>query len=433
MSLPNAPNESSTTRFARWLGAVWRAWRGRAAFTLIDHAVFSGATFAANVLLARWLSPTEYGTFSVGFSLAFFLYGPYAAILIEPVALLRPTRYRNVGSSYERSLVRSHWLPALVLSVLSPATSFFTGSHALSLVLPLVLPFFLLTQLLRAVCYADGRPDRALRGSACYAVVLTALVAALQKVHSLTAASALSAVGVANVIASLAMLIARPVTSRDEDGEAPVTSSSEVLREHWSLGKSLLVPSFAANIVATLFLPAIAVALGAAHAAVLRSLQLLINPCQQALTALSTLALPRLAQQTDARGSSYLLRAGAGFMGAIASVASAYAVILMLVHEELVLHLFGPYYARFAWGCWAVAALLVAQSIGNGLGIILRAQQNLRRFVHAKLASLAVLVAAGAPLVAAYGLAGALWTLPLVAAVEAIMSGIATTSPGRRK
>ena len=44
-----------------------RRWGAHISFSLVDQALFSGANFLLNILLARWLLPEAYGAFAVAF------------------------------------------------------------------------------------------------------------------------------------------------------------------------------------------------------------------------------------------------------------------------------------------------------------------------------------------------------------------------------
>jgi len=67
-------------------------WKSRAFFSLADQAVFSGAMFIVNILLARWTSPKEYGAFAVLFAIFGILSGFHSALIIERMTVYGSTR-----------------------------------------------------------------------------------------------------------------------------------------------------------------------------------------------------------------------------------------------------------------------------------------------------------------------------------------------------
>ena len=41
------------------------SWLKKGSLAVLDQGLFSGANFVVNILLARWLTPEEYGAFAV--------------------------------------------------------------------------------------------------------------------------------------------------------------------------------------------------------------------------------------------------------------------------------------------------------------------------------------------------------------------------------
>ena len=77
-----------------------RRWGSKAGFSIADQAIVSGANFALNILLARWLSPTEYGAFAIAFSILLFLSGFHNALILEPMSVIGPSQYREDLARY---------------------------------------------------------------------------------------------------------------------------------------------------------------------------------------------------------------------------------------------------------------------------------------------------------------------------------------------
>jgi len=40
-------------------------WTGKGGLAVVDQALFAGSNFLLSILLARWLTPAEYGAFAV--------------------------------------------------------------------------------------------------------------------------------------------------------------------------------------------------------------------------------------------------------------------------------------------------------------------------------------------------------------------------------
>jgi len=63
----------------------WFHWAKQGIWAIIDQALFSGANFIVNILLARWLSQEQYGAFAVALSIFYLLAGFHTAVLTEPM------------------------------------------------------------------------------------------------------------------------------------------------------------------------------------------------------------------------------------------------------------------------------------------------------------------------------------------------------------
>ena len=68
-----------------------------------------GTNFVVNILLARWLTPAEYGAFALAYSVFVLLGVFHIAILIEPMLVFGPGRYRERFPEYLGILLRGHF------------------------------------------------------------------------------------------------------------------------------------------------------------------------------------------------------------------------------------------------------------------------------------------------------------------------------------
>ena len=70
-------------------------WFSKGALAVFDQATYSLGNFLLNVLLARWLSSSDYGFFALGFAVLLFFQGLQNALVLEPMSILGPSRYRS--------------------------------------------------------------------------------------------------------------------------------------------------------------------------------------------------------------------------------------------------------------------------------------------------------------------------------------------------
>ena len=94
------------------------AWGARGGLAIADQALYAGAHFLLNILLARWLVPADYGAFALAYSAFLLIAALYAAVVLEPMAVFGPGRYSAHRQGYLGILLRAH-LPLTLPAVAS--------------------------------------------------------------------------------------------------------------------------------------------------------------------------------------------------------------------------------------------------------------------------------------------------------------------------
>src|SRR2546421_491671 len=92
-----------------------REWGARSGTALLDQACFSGANFLLYMLLARWLTPADYGVFALVFSVYLFLLGLHTGLIPEPLSVFGRGTYCAELADYGSRGLRLHALLSLVL------------------------------------------------------------------------------------------------------------------------------------------------------------------------------------------------------------------------------------------------------------------------------------------------------------------------------
>jgi O-antigen/teichoic acid export membrane protein len=408
-------------------------WSLPVALSVLDQGLVSGAHFGLNVLLARWVSPAEYGIFAVSFSLFLFLSGFHIALILEPMNVLGASRPAAEQGRYLGSLVQLHVLLTILLSlVLMAGVLALRGGHATlarSLAaLAAALPFILLQWLLRQACYLQTRPDLAVRGSLIYVSTLAAALGALAlgrtSISPVTAA--FPALAVASLAASAGLW--RPLGVTLSTRTVP---SVELLTSHWSYGRWIVAAGLAHNAGNALYLPLVAALLGLASSGTLKAVQNLALPLQQLLTALTLLTLPWAARRAASRGEADSHRIAGRLLLAYVAMALCYGALLIGLGTRLLRLLYGPGpYAALGWSVFLVALSGVVAASANALGVALRAMGRPQVILWSKLAAAFCLLAAGIALVKTQGLYGALVGVVLGQACEAAVLAVFLRSRG---
>lgn len=325
---------------------LWTRWGGKVILSIADQGVTSGASFVLSILLARWLSPAEYGGYAVAFSVFLFLFGFYSALILEPMSVLGPARHNEHLSKYLGDLVWIHTGLAVGLALVLAATALVLGMMDSTLEAPflglaLAMPFVLLFWLLRRACYLKTRPNLALKGSLLYAVFLLLGLLIVQMADRVSSLNAYILTGMASIGASLVLWRSLDVGAKEASRVMASSGIRIVWAEQWAYGRWIVAASFAHGLSNTLYLPLIGGFVGLAQAGAFRAMQSLVLPLQEALIALGLLLLPWISGQRAVQGEDYLKRTASRVILMNVSLASSYALFLVALGQRVVKVLYG--------------------------------------------------------------------------------------------
>src|SRR5438477_212183 len=73
---------------------------GNGFWAIADQGFFAGSNFILNIVLARWLSPNEYGAFGVAFSIFLLVGTLHSSLVTEPMTVFAPGKVRERIQSY---------------------------------------------------------------------------------------------------------------------------------------------------------------------------------------------------------------------------------------------------------------------------------------------------------------------------------------------
>ena len=399
-----------------------RHWVIKGLWAVTDQGLFAVTNFTVSVLLARWLTPSDYGAFAVAFSVLLLMGTVHTALLTEPMLVLGPSRFRDRTAAYVRRLSTVHFaltsvmsvvllLIVAALTVLHPTFAVSTTLAALAVSAPAILFLWLM----RRACYIEARPRLAAASALVYSLLVPVGLFTLTRIGVLTAASGVMTMGLSGLVVAI-WLMRRLASS----GAEPTTTvpRPEVTRAHWSygrwaLGSGLLswVPTNAVVLVLPLWH-----SLEAAGA--LRVAITLMLPVLHLQGALGPLFMPALVR---ARLSGHLRSTAIEVGSVLLALGALYAPVVLIFGSWFAELLFGPQYPIEATTLWLLAAIPVVSAVSAIAGAVLRAVERPDRVLWTYVAATAVTLLVGLPLVFAYGVNGALVSLLLSAATTAIL------------
>lgn len=211
-----------------------------ASWSLLDQGVVSLGTFLLNVILARFISPYEYGLFAILFSVIFLLQTVSSSLVFYPLSV----RAGSADPEDQESLIASGVLLSICLALplgilLVSVTLIFVDSN-LSL---LAFTLYLATnfqETLRRCLFAQFRHREAIVGDSVSYLGQVVIIAALAQQHELTLATALLVMIATSLGAALVQILQKTVMWPS------AFRLRSVVNDFWNLGKWSLTSNVAA-------------------------------------------------------------------------------------------------------------------------------------------------------------------------------------------
>ena len=356
-----------------------RLWARRGSWALVDQVLFAGSTLVVNVVLARQLTPSQYGAFAVAF-LFFMLAGTiHTVALSEPLLVYGSGKYRGSLGGYVRILLAGHAFVTGAIAaafVAAASTCWALGATTLAstfAALAAASPFVLLVWLLRRAFYVQMRPQWAAVGDGLFLVLTLGGLLALGELGALGPATGLLAMGGAGAVSSLVLfrLLRAPATER--------VASGDVVRDHWDYGRWTGLEQALYWVSAQSLIVLVPIVLGLPAAAALAAVVNLFRPLHPAMQSTTSLMLPALVARgaTNDRGSfgKILRTIVVPYAGAVAF----YGALLVAFAGPLLHHLYGGQYDDYVTVVVFFALAYTATTVIQTLTVVLKATGNVSR------------------------------------------------------
>ena len=421
----NRPEEGPTTKRA----GGWRnvsKWATTGGLAMLDHGLITGSNFVIGILLARWLSPEQYGAFAVATAALLLLLMLYTALILEPQAVFGGTAYRGVLRGYLKALLQLHFATALLILLV------FGVSAAVALKLgqaggmpgalcgvALAAPFICLFWLARRTFYLEFSPAFAVAGSLFYCATLLSGLYVANWLHLLSPMSALLLMGVAALGASIFLLIYLKVRLPGSEG-AP--NFRDTWRRHWSYGQWALATAVVMWVPFNIFYPLLSSFSGMAQAGELKALMNFGAPVLQAYASLSSLLIPYAARVHEREGypGTNVLAWRLSLLCAAGAV--VYWLPLLVFKGPAFRLLYSGRYTDVAYLLPVVALGSVSWSAYLGFANALRASASPASVFVAVSISSAVALTVGVPAAWVLGVRGAVWCSTLSEMLAVVMT-----------
>jgi O-antigen/teichoic acid export membrane protein len=361
-----------------------------------------------NVLLARWLTASGYGAFSVAWSFCLILAAFHNAAILEPMTIVGPAEYGSSLSGYLKTVRKLNWYAAAALGLAAALASLFYHEIPVKqslAILAVCLPGYLLLLTRRREQYVLRQPIHALQMSLAYAGLLALLLAAFRSMSALFAALPVA-------------IWAGTWRSAALNGKAD--ELKPVARAHWKYGKWLFASAVLAVGIPDVQVILLSRLVDLKAAGALRALMNFILPLLQLLSVLSVYSLPGLARRMKEAGVGSGLRQTLLFPAAMIGISLLYAGVLIASGSWLERLLYQGRMARYVTYLPLLAVAAVLSAVGASFSTLLRAAQNSQHQLIAGVAGTVTGIGAAFILLKPYGLSGAIASMILANGVSAL-------------
>jgi O-antigen/teichoic acid export membrane protein len=411
-------------------------WAMKGGLAILDQGVFAGSNFVISILLARWMSAEQYGSYAVAFAVFLFVVNFHQALLLEPMLVFGSSIYRNCLRRYVKALLLIHVGMSLAIVLLigvSAGVAFKLGEGngfpGALVGVAFAAPSVLLFTLIKRTFYLKLSPAPSAAAAVLYCALTMGGLTVVYKYGLLSPLSALALMGIGSLAASavlLAYLALRLPTSQESPG------IREIWGRHWRYGRWALGANAMMWIPINLFYPLLSRFSGLAQAGELKALMNFAAPMLQTCAALSSLMLPYSARVLAERG------------GAGVSVVLRRMTLLCVgcaVPYWVVLYLFrGPafqllYHGRYTEVVYLLPVIAIVSLFGSaffGPSIVLRSMESPRLVFAAVAISSGIAVVVGVPATWVFGVTGAAWSMALSEALAFVAAVVLLRRQARR-
>jgi O-antigen/teichoic acid export membrane protein len=355
-SPPNNHNSRSGAAQVRTvIGSLFNLFTGQGArqgyLAAIDQAVISLSNFAATIILARNVDPTQLGVYGVGFVTLRLVRAFQDGIIVQPMnvfgAGMAQDEFKRYASSTSLFQVALALISASVVALVGWGLTELGNDTAGPTLFTLWLPFlwWQLQEYLRRMLYTRGKVLSAVITSLIGNGARIALMVYLANEGRLTGVAGLEAIAWGAFVALIPSLwLTRNYWTRQ------IASLKDTWRKNWEFGRWLL-GSFLANWAAVEFYPVLTAGLiSFAAAGAYRALQNLVAPIHLLLRAIDTFLTPRAAKLYEKDGPGALTYTLRSIYLAIALPVLLILIVALLFPEQILGFIYGDTFLEYSNG-----------------------------------------------------------------------------------
>ena len=384
-----------------------KSWVGKGFWAVMDQGLFAGSNFLLNIVLARWLSPSDYGTFVVAYTVFWLLAILHNTFLIEPMLVFGAKRYQDNQRAYLSFLLYGHWGLCAVLSII-----LFVGGAVLQTfghemlgvsfwALALAGPFMSLLWFMRRLCYVHLLPKLAAMGGGMYFMLVGLGVAILMHEEWLSIAAIFALIGITSLLSSIWIAYSLQIPQFSHTGKS---LGRDPFIQHWHYGKWAVGAGFMAAIPDDVFSILLPIWGGLEASGALRALTNLIMVPMHALGALGSMIIPAFVRIQSRKNYGFVV---IRLMVVLLLATVSYWFCLGIFGEGIMDWLYQGKYTQYAGMLWVIGLVPVFHGMTIVFSGVFLAAEQPRLIFMARLCSTIMVMGLGIGLMSVWGLWGA--------------------------
>ena len=388
-----------------------RNWVQKGTLAVLDQGIFSGSNLVANILMARWMITQAYGAYSYVFSIFLLISSFYSVLLLEPLSIFGPSRYKEMLDEYLRKITQLHVRWSMIIGVLglsaagilyiiNPQSSLHKAIIGFSFAQGMILYFWLK----RRSCYVNFQISRALQGTITYAILLLVGIGLLQALGHLTPLNGFLVFGIASLVGGTVVI---PVKNENELSAEQGLLSSNLIQENWKYGRWLIVSSLLFWLTNHAYHVLIGSLVGLTEAGTLKALQNLTAPVIQINTALGLLFIPWASRRYTEGGWRTLKRDALLFSALTVMIGAIYFLLILVLGVDFVRVIYNEKYITTSWILPYLASVPIVAGLTSGWMTALRIMEKTSLVMIVDVIGASFTVTAGIILIYRFGILGA--------------------------
>jgi O-antigen/teichoic acid export membrane protein len=356
------PQPVKGARFQRLWGAL--------SFGIIEQILLSGSSFVMTAAMAHTLGPTEFGWFSIGWSIALLFEAAVMGLMGDSAPAIAHRLPANLRSRFRAAyLIISVGVSGILVFISLFITLILLSWNERGVLLASLGVFSAqrLQNTIRRIYYLDGLRRDAAIGALANVIVLAVIAIAFIKVGTMTAEIGLVCVGSGNLAAALLGLRARAMFDWPSHRLLRWTALRFWVTGRWVMASSVM--SWLGNVG---IIPLTGFILGPSQSGILRAIQILVVPLTQVNNVLISIIIPRIAGTMRTASISIQRRQSLKCTFLLGGIGMIYSLFILIGGRSLFNVLFGSVGQQIDLATASVALFsYVLESFRYGCNIVL--------------------------------------------------------------